>query len=461
MMGVPDSGGVWAPCLSYCNGTFYLVYTIVWTKDRLKDTHNYLVTCDQIEGEWSEPVYINSYGFDPSLFHDDDGKKWFVTMETDFRINKNRFSGILLEEYNEEQKKCTGNVKKIFLGSELGLTEGPHLYKVGEYYYLMTAEGGTFWEHAVTVARSKNIEGPYELDPHNPMLTSKGKPELKLQKAGHASIVQAQNGEWFMVHLCGRPIGPKKEFCVLGRETSIQNIYFDEEGWIRLKEGGNSPFAQAKSPFEGEPSPLTCKRYTFGEEKLDKDFQSLRMPLTEDMMSLSKRPGYLRLYGKESLLSTHRQTMAARRQQSFRFEASTALEFEPDYFKQMAGLVYYYNTTQYYYFRVSHDEEVGKMLGILSCDNGEYTEPFLYVPINGIDKIYLKIEVDYEGVNFYYSVDGLVYRHYGETCNALRISDDHIPTSAFTGAFIGMCVQDMSGFSKYADFEFFEYIEKE
>ena len=192
MVGVPDSG-VWAPCLSWSNGTFYLVYTNSLTKDRLKDTHNYLVTCDTIDGEWSEPVYINSYGFDPSLFHDDDGRKWFVTMETDFREGHNRFSGILLEEYDENLKKCIGPVKKIFLGSDIGLTEGPHLYHIGEYYYLMVAEGGTFKGHAVTVARSKQIDGPYELDPQYPMLTSRNKPSALLQRAGHASIVQAQD----------------------------------------------------------------------------------------------------------------------------------------------------------------------------------------------------------------------------------------------------------------------------
>src|SRR5690606_4043911 len=114
--------------------------------------------------------------------------------------------------------------------------------------------------------------------------------------------------EWFMVHLCGRPIGPQKGFCILGRETALQNIYFDEEGWIRLKQGGNSPFAEAESPFVAAPRPLTSKRYTFDQQKLDPDFQSLRIPLTQDMMSLSERPGYLRLYGKESLLSTHKQT---------------------------------------------------------------------------------------------------------------------------------------------------------
>ena len=339
----------------------------------------------------------------------------------------------LLEEYDEKEKRCLGNVKKIFTGSEIGLTEGPHLYHIGEYYYLMTAEGGTEKGHAVTVARSKFIDGPYELDPKNPMLTSRDKPQARLQRAGHGSIVQAPNGEWFLAHLCGRPIGPEDGFCVLGRETALQSIYFDEEGWIRLMEGGNGPYDTVSIPYEGtEPEPIH-KRYTFSPDGAwDMDFQFLRRPLGEDAMSLKDRPGYLRLYGKESLLSKFYQALTARRQQSFVFEAITALEFEPDYFKQMAGLVYYYNTTQYYYLRVSHDEKMGKMLSILSCDNGIYSEPFAYVKLPEGEKVWLKAAVNYETVRFFYSLDGETFIPYGESCDALRISDEHIETSAFT-----------------------------
>lgn len=176
LKGCPDSTGVWAPCLSYDDGTYYLMYTIVHTKDWFKDSHNYLVTSPSITGPWSEPIYINSYGFDPSLFHDTDGKKWVLTMTTDFRKGRSRFAGILLEEFDPIAKRCVGEPRLIFKGSELDWTEGPHLYHIGAWYYLLCAEGGTFYGHAETVARASSIEGPYEIMPGNPLVTSRTSP---------------------------------------------------------------------------------------------------------------------------------------------------------------------------------------------------------------------------------------------------------------------------------------------
>lgn len=115
MVGDPDSCGIWAPCLTYDNGLFYLIYTDV--KSRLgvfKDTHNYLVTAKSIEGPWSSPVYLNSSGFDPSLFHDEDGRKWLVNMLWDHRAKHNSFGGIVLQEYSIQQRKLIGERKNIF-----------------------------------------------------------------------------------------------------------------------------------------------------------------------------------------------------------------------------------------------------------------------------------------------------------------------------------------------------------
>ena len=217
MVGEDDSCGVWAPDISWDGEYFWLIYTDVKTRTGgLFNTHNYLVKSKDIRGGWSEPVYLNSSGFDPSVFHDTDGKMYIVNMI-------NNFKGILVQEYDPEKECLVGEAKNVFPGTGRGYTEGPHIYHIGEYYYLLMAEGGTGYEHMVTMARSRSIWGPYEEDPGNPVLTSDVDNPEKLQKCGHADLVCTQNGEWYMVHLCARPPKGSRQ-CVLGRETAIQKM---------------------------------------------------------------------------------------------------------------------------------------------------------------------------------------------------------------------------------------------
>jgi xylan 1,4-beta-xylosidase len=169
MRGNPDSCGVWAPCLSHADGLFWLVYTDVKRySGNFKDTHNYIVTAPAIEGPWSDPVYVNSSGFDPSLFHDDNGRKWFLNMLWNHRSDAvggqpriPGFAGILLQEWDPKRRCLVGEARNVFRGSALGLVEGPHLHKRKGWYYLTVAEGGTSYVHAVTMARSRHIDGPY------------------------------------------------------------------------------------------------------------------------------------------------------------------------------------------------------------------------------------------------------------------------------------------------------------
>ncbi|EAC9531802.1 glycoside hydrolase 43 family protein, partial [Listeria monocytogenes] len=129
MLGNPDSGGVWAPNLSYSDGRFWLIYSDVKTQSNSwKDVNNYLITCETIDGDWSEPIYMNSSGFDPSLFHDDDGKKYFLNMVWDYRPTNHSFYGIALQEFDWQAKKLVGQPKIIFKGTERKLTEAPVMY---------------------------------------------------------------------------------------------------------------------------------------------------------------------------------------------------------------------------------------------------------------------------------------------------------------------------------------------
>jgi xylan 1,4-beta-xylosidase len=151
MLGDPDSSGIWARCLNWADGLFWLIYTDVKRYGRtsvggasgasLRDFHNYLVTCPTIDGAWSDPVYLNSSGFDPSLFHDDNGRKYLMNQLWDHRPGHNRFAGIVLQEYCVKERKLIGQRDNIFTGTPLGFTEAPHLYKRNGYYHLLTAEG--------------------------------------------------------------------------------------------------------------------------------------------------------------------------------------------------------------------------------------------------------------------------------------------------------------------------------
>ncbi|MEQ9299602.1 MAG: glycoside hydrolase family 43 protein [Cyclobacteriaceae bacterium] len=235
LLGVPDSCGVWAPCLSYADGIFYLVYSNVKSFDGpWKDTPNYLIIAKDILGDWSEPIFLDSRGFDASLFHDEDGRKWYVTLVVDHRQQR-LFGGIEIQEIDPMSMSLKGPSYKIFEGTSLGCTEGPHLYKKDGYYYLITAEGGTEYHHAMTIARSRDITGPYEVHPQNPLITCKDNPEHPLQKSGHGDFVQAANGDWYIVFLISRPISERGR-CILGRETAIEKVFWPKVTGLSLKQ---------------------------------------------------------------------------------------------------------------------------------------------------------------------------------------------------------------------------------
>lgn len=460
MDGSIDSGGVWAPCLSYDNGVFYLIYTDVKSRiGAFKDTHNYLVTATDIEGPWSEPVYLNSSGFDPSLFHDEDGRKWLVNMIWDHRKGKNRFSGIVLQEFSVKEQILIGPAVNIFKGTELGLTEAPHLYKYNDFYYLITAEGGTGYEHAVTVARSRTLEGPYEVDPANPILTSYGRPDLKLQKAGHGSLVETHTGEWYMAHLVGRPVNV--QFCTLGRETALQQCIWSEDGWLRLASGDRYPEVQVPAPkIKPHPFEPAPEMDHFDQPMLRSDWNTLRIPPDSTWLSLGERPGYLRLRGMESMSSTHRQSMVARRQQGFACEAETCLEFEPDHPQQMAGLILYYDAKDYLYLRITYHEEKGVCLGIIQSRYGLYDELLEDIPLKSVSGIRLKVVIDHDRACFYYGLhDDPSWHPAGGWFDITHLSDESPEYIRFTGTFIGLCVQDLGGTRKHADFDYFVYKE--
>jgi len=455
LVGVPDSGGVWAPSLSWHDGVFHLVYTIVRTAApgrAFKDTLNYLITANSIHGPWSDSVLLNSSGFDPSLFHDDDGRKWVVNMLWDHRRQgPDRFQGIILQEFDPASRRLCGPVTNIL--RKPGFIEGPNLYKRHGWYYLMLAEGGTGYNHSITMARARSITGPYELDPQPQVLTAKDDGSLELQKAGHGELVETPDGDWYLAHLASRPVGPERR-CILGRETSIQKVVWSEDGWLRLAGGGTHPRVEVPVSLPEHPWPPRQERDDFDSNCLSPDWASLRVPGDPSWANLSERPGWLRLTGRESLFSLHEQSLLALRLQSFRARVETRMDFHPTSFQQCAGLICYYDTRTHYYLRATWDESEGCVLGVVQTDEGNYQEHD-HIAISDWHDLFLRAEIDSAALQFFASCEGLEWIPLGPVLDMSKLSDDYGSGFRFTGAFCGICAQDLGGTLMHADFDYF------
>ena len=452
MKGNVISGGIWAPCLSYSDGIFYLVYTDVksWKRYPFKDAHNYIITSKNIDGPWTEPVYMNSIGFDTSLFHDDDGKKYFLNAEWDYRQpSEETFSGILVTEVDPITFEFKGEPKKVFTGTDRGLVEGPHIYKKDGWYYILTAEGGTFYEHAATVGRSRNIFGPYEVHPNKHLCSTMGHPEHPIQKTGHTSWCQGPDGRWFLSFLCGRPVDGVN--CVLGRETGINEIVWIND-WPYLK----NETLLADECFEGygEQKEKKYFEYNFGDKEFHLNFNTLRAPAKYKLGANNT----LRLYGAESPFSNQEQTMFVRRVTDFNFEATTCLTMPFRRFQQFAGLIYRYDEDHQYLLKMAFDERVGKQsLGIMAFRDGVYNSPLGDNEIKfDSDTVWLRVKGNGITAKFSYSLNGKDFTEIDYEIDATILSDDHC--FGFTGSYAGMAAYDWFDHKSYADFTHFSYM---
>jgi xylan 1,4-beta-xylosidase len=461
MRGEPDSCGVWAPCLTHDGDKFWLVYTDVRRKDgSFKDTHNYVVTAPKIEGPWSDPVHVNSSGFDPSLFHDDDGKKWFINMLWDHRSRPRSFAGIRLQEYDAKAEKLVGPSKTVFHGTDLDLVEGPHLYKRNGYYYLLTAEGGTGYDHACTLARSRDIWGPYEVHPQQHVLTSKDHPHAALQRAGHGDIVDTPEGKTYMVHLTGRPTTQERH-CVLGRECGLQEAYWEDD-WLYVKNGPVPSLYVEVPGIRDESKYWAEQRYAFDKE-LHKDFQWLRTPETDRIFQVGDNK--LTLIGRESVGSWYEQALVARRQTHFSYDAETVVDFSPQDERQFAGLTAYYCRFNFFYLTVTADADGQREILLMSSEAsfpfGNLRKPFaepVQIPNEG--KIKLALSIRGPSLQFSYAVGDGELQKIGPVCDASLLCDEcggHPAHGSFTGAFVGMACSDLNGTALEAKFDYFVY----
>ncbi|MEV1159202.1 glycoside hydrolase family 43 protein [Micromonospora chokoriensis] len=467
LRGCGDSNGVWAPDLTYHDGLFYLVYSDVASfASGYWDPQNFLVTAEDIAGPWSDPVKLHGRGFDAALFHDEDGTTWLLSMSADWRPGRDRFGGIEIQQYDRAERRLVGSPRMLFTGTSVGVTEGPHIYRHDGWYWLITAEGGTSWEHQVTMARSRDLFGPYEVDPDGPLLTSVGRPDLRLQKAGHGSLVRTQTDEWYLAHLVGRPYSPLGS-CVLGRETAIQRVEWPSGEWPKI--AGGVPADEVVAPdLPAHPWPAEPETDHFDAPELGLCWSTLRRPATTDWVDLHARPSYLRIHGGQSPVGRQAPSLVARRVGAMHCSLETVVEFDPADHRQLAGVTAYYNTLNWHHLYLTRDDDGRTVLQLLSSDNGRRTPyPDLTVDASGVTRVGLRAVFDGPAVRFDYDL-GAGWQPAGVDLDATILSDEHAaliidgePAAwGFTGAFLGLWVQDLGGDGAYADFDLATYREQ-
>lgn len=479
LRGDPSGFGVWAPDLTYAHGRFWLVYTDVKSVNAsFTDCRNYVVTAERIEGPWSEPVPLNGVGFDARLFHDRDGRSYLVQQTCDFREYKPPFAGITLTEFDTETMRLLPRTARIlWSGSNLGAIEGPHLYHIGDWYYLFTAEGGTGYGHRVSVARSRTLDADsFEPMPGNPLLTSVDAPRLPLQKQGHASLVSTPAGEWYIAYLCARPWhrdddGPDdRGWSTLGRETALQRIVWDRDGWPRVLGG---PHGLPVVPAPGEPdeipdrtgrerSAYACVADALDGPALPNGWKTLRRPFDERMGQLES--GTLTLRGRESPCSLFDVSLVARPWTDAEFTAVARVDFPAWSFQQMAGLVNYYGSRLWSAAVVTWDEDrCTRVIEVVQNDDNRYTS-FLRDRAPRVDAqcagVWLRTRVCTDHYTYDYSFDGVGWTPTGVELDARVLTDEHAERTGngfFTGAFVGLMAVDMTGYGTEATFDGYAY----
>lgn len=264
--GIASSGGVFAATIRHHAGRFYMTTTNNTTQQ------NFYVWTDDIYGEWSEPIYVEQDGIDPS-FYFEDGRTYFMsTGRDDFGD-----SGIIQSEIDLETGRKLTLSKSIWKGTGGRYVEGPHLYKVGDWYYLLASEGGTEYGHMLTLCRSKSLWGPFENCPHNPILTNRNKAPYEIQGIGHGELIVGPDGNWYVPSLGFRQIHMWMPYHHLGREVFLTPATLTPDGWFTCTDGTTSEAYEIPIPGNQQEK----KYWTFQNTQWDVDWCFLRHPHAE------------------------------------------------------------------------------------------------------------------------------------------------------------------------------------
>ena len=331
--------------------------------------------------------------------------------------------------------------------------EGPHIFKRGEYYYAMLAEGGTGYGHGINVARSKNLYGPYEESPYNPVLRQFN-PDAPIQRTGHGNIIETQDGSWWCYYLCGRP--NQGNYTTIGRETALDPVTWLSDGWFVINDR-KGPSLTQKAPELPECTFEKWTRDDFDDDTLNLNWEFVRNPVKGNY-SLTERKGYLRLWTMDGTLNEIRaKNTLVRREQELSYTAHTKVDFYPEKDGEQAGLTCYYSTATY--ARLSLCYENGRKLQlVINRNHGEE----LISQVDNIKEqsIYLKVVVDKLTRSFFYSYDGEQWEPAGVLENCIYLCDEGVPDDRkrHTGTLVGIYANNGGCGSRIpADFDYFEY----
>ncbi|MGX7350735.1 hypothetical protein RU97_GL000551 [Enterococcus canis] len=380
---IPNAFGLYAPTIRYIAGRFYIICTNV--SPDMPKSGNFLIWAEDPTGPWSDPIWLDLPGIDPSLFLDDDGKVYYCGAS----------EGIFACEIDLTNGHCS-SPKKIWNGTGAADPEGPHLYKKDNFYYLLIAEGGTGYGHMVTMARSKSIYGPYQSCPSNPVLTNRSLPN-SIQAVGHADLFQDILGNWWAVCLGIRPLPffPRKH--LLGRETNLVPVEWYGD-WPKFGNEGSLEQVVETSAIQSEQS-LETVHYDDFQTTIGMEWNSL---YEYDKKNVHPSSNGLVLQGQAADLNQEANvSWLGRRQQHFDFSATAKFKFPDLIDKEEFGLSIYLNRQAHY------DIFVCKRDGNLLVGTRQQVGPFSNVKMEEYsgESVYLRIVGSTDSYQLYAGMD--------------------------------------------------------
>ncbi len=427
--------GIYAPTIRYHDGVFYMTTT------NTSGIRNFIVTAKSPEGPWSEPIPVAQEGIDPSLLFAPDGNVYYTTAG----------GGALQSIIDVKTGKLLTEPKMVWKGTGGRYPEAPHLYHINDWYYLMLAEGGTGYEHMVTMARSKNPWGPFEPCPRNPILSHRSTPSL-IRATGHADLIDT--GEhWFAVFLGIRTFG-YDDTHNLGRETFLSPVIWAEDGFPVIGDNGKVS-DEMESPLTPAPMPEESGRNDFDSEKSAFYWNYLRNPDLK-LYSLTERPGFLRLKGsKDGLNDIASPAWLGRRQCHHNLKVMACIEFKPENADEEAGICVRKNEQHHYEIFLSLRQ--GKTCVVLRERIANMKEEVACAPVpDGMRKrCVLGIEADINNYTFSYGMSESDLKPLGKGITRYLSSEI---AGGFTGVYFAMYATGNGKPCRTpADFDWFEY----